>query len=268
MKRIKENRMVFRKTIVLYTAVFFFAAVFIRTYTADASADFQTLVSPTPDFDGKILYTVTENDTCLSVSLKMGVDISVIQDLNNLDEDCTLISGTQILLGIYSTPTPTAGPSPTPTEVLPTPTPFKGNAQLCIYLFEDINGNSTAEATETGIGGGAVSVTKRGGSENFTGLTTGIDLLCFSEVPEGEYNISVAPPNEYNATTNMNYPITIQAGDTTQVNFGAQKQAAFEETGTTVEGTRRSPIIAILGIGLMLCGVVIVIIFGILKRRA
>jgi hypothetical protein len=259
--------MVFRKTIVLYTAVFFFAAVFIRTYTADASADFQTLVSPTPDFDGKILYTVTENDTCLSVSLKMGVDISVIQDLNNLDEDCTLISGTQILLGIYSTPTPTAGPSPTPTEVLPTPTPFKGNAQLCIYLFEDINGNSTAEATETGIGGGAVSVTKRGGSENFTGLTTGIDLLCFSEVPEGEYNISVAPPNEYNATTNMNYPITIQAGDTTQVNFGAQKQAAFEETGTTVEGTRRSPVIAILGIGLMLCGVVIVIIFGILKRR-
>ncbi len=51
-----------------------------------------------------------------------------------------------------------------------------------------------------------------------------------------------------------------RAGDTTQVNFGAQKQAAFEDTGTTVEGTRRSPGMAVLGIGLIVAGAVIVII--------
>ncbi len=260
--------MILKKTIAFFSALFFFVAVLSGQSAVEASPAFQTLASPTPDLDGRILYTVTDNDTCLSVSLKMGVEIDTIRNLNNLDENCTLISGTQILLGIYSTPTPTAGPSPTPTEVLPTPTPFNGNASLCIYLFEDMNGNATAESTERGIGGGAVSVTKRSGSENFTGLTTGIDLLCFPEVPEGEYNISVAPPSEYNATTNMNYPILIKAGDTTQVNFGAQKQAAFEDTGTTVEGTRRSPLMAILGIGLMVCGAAIVVIFGIIKRRS
>ncbi len=246
--------------------LFLFVALSQFSFVAAAPIN-QALASPTPDLDGKILYTVTDNDTCLSISLKMGIEIDTLKSLNKLDENCTLFSGTQILLGIYSTPTPTAGPSPTPTEILPTPTPFNGNAQLCIYLFEDINGDATAEENETGIGGGAVSITKKSGSESFTGLTTGIDLLCFPEVPEGEYNISVAPPNEFNATTNMNYPIIVKAGDVTQVNFGAQKQAAFEDTGTEPVGTRRSPIMALLGIGLVLAGIVIAVIFGIVKRR-
>ncbi len=229
---------------------------------------YQALASPTPDFDGNIFYTVSDLDTCLSISLKMGVDVETIRSLNNLDVNCTLIAGTKILLGRVLTPTPTAGPSPTPTEILPTPTPYDGSAQLCIYLFEDKNGNATAEETETGIAGGAVSVTKRGGTESFTGLTTGLDLLCFPEVPEGDYNISVAPPKEYNPTTNMNYPITIKAGDTTQVNFGAQKQAAFENSAAaTQQQTKKSPLLAIIGIVLILIGIGIVVVFGILKRR-
>ena len=252
---------------ILFLILLFLSVTVNQNFHVVAAPMKQALASPTPDLDGKILYTVTDNDTCLSVSLKMGIDIDTIKSLNKLDENCTLFSGTQILLGIYSTPTPTAGPSPTPTEILPTPTPFNGNAQLCIYLFEDINGNATAEENESGIGGGAVSVTKKSGSETFTGLTTGIDLLWFPEVPEGEYNISVAPPNEYNATTNMNYAITVKAGDMTQVNFGAQKQAAFEDTGTEQSGTRRSPVMALLGIGLILVGIVIAVIFGIVKRR-
>jgi len=264
---LKGSRMNQKRVKILFLILLFLSVTVNQNFHVVAAPMKQALASPTPDLDGKILYTVTDNDTCLSVSLKMGIDIDTIKSLNKLDENCTLFSGTQILLGIYSTPTPTAGPSPTPTEILPTPTPFNGNAQLCIYLFEDINGNATAEENESGIGGGAVRVTKKSGSETFTGLTTGIDLLCFPEVPEGEYNISVAPPNEYNATTNMNYAITVKAGDMTQVNFGAQKQAAFEDTGTEQSGTRRSPVMALLGIGLILVGIVIAVIFGIVKRR-
>ncbi len=228
----------------------------------------QMLTSPTPNLDGNILYTVTQNDTCLSISLRMGIDVETIRQMNNLDVNCTLIVGEQISLGRVVTATPTAGPSPTPSPILPTSTLYNGNAELCIRLFDDINGNGTAEETERDIAGGAVSVTKRGGMENFTGLTTGIDLLCFPEVPEGDYNISVAPPNEYNATTNMNYAITIKAGDTVQVNFGSQKQAAFEEIQAAAEpASRRSPLLAIAGIGLMVAGLAVVVIFGILKRR-
>ncbi len=233
-----------------------------------AAPEQQALTSPTPDYDGNILYTVSEMDTCLSISLKMGVDIETLRTLNNLDVNCTLIAGTRILLGRVLTATPTAGPSPTPTLVLPTPTPYNGSAELCIYLFEDINGNAKAEETERGIAGGAVSVTKRGGTENFTGLTTGVDLLCFPEVPEGDYNISIAPPNEFNPTTNMNYALKVQAGDTTQVNFGAQKQAAFEDAVVVqTQQTRKSPLLAIAGMGLIGVGIVIVVIFGILRRR-
>lgn len=243
-------------------------ACLLFTGAAAAAPAGQLLTSPTPNLDGNILYTVTQNDTCLSISLRMGIDVETIRQLNNLDVNCTLIAGEQISLGRVVTATPTAGPSPTPTPILPTSTLYNGNAKLCIRLFDDVNGNGSAEASERDIAGGAVSVTKRGGMENFSGLTTGIDLLCFPEVPEGDYNISVAPPNEYNATTNMNYAIKIKAGDTVQVNFGSQKQAAFEDVQTTTEPTvRRSPLLAIGGIGLMVAGLAIVFIFGILKKK-
>lgn len=249
----------------ILAALFFCLLMVARASAAPAG---QMLTSPTPNLDGNILYTVTQNDTCLSISLRMGIDIETIRQMNNLDVNCTLIVGEQISLGRVVTATPTAGPSPTPSPILPTSTLYNGNAELCIRLFDDINGNGTAEEIERDIAGGAVSVTKRGGMETFTGLTTGIDLLCFPEVPEGDYNISVAPPNEYNATTNMNYAIEIKAGDTVQVNFGSQKQAAFEEIQVATEpASRRSPLLAIAGIGLMVAGLAVVVIFGILKRK-
>ena len=88
----------------------------------------QAIVSPTPDFDGNIYYMVQGNDTCLSISLKMGIEIETLRQLNDLDIDCSLIADTRLLLGRVLTATPTSGPTPTPTPVLPTPTPYDGNA--------------------------------------------------------------------------------------------------------------------------------------------
>ena len=120
---------------------------------------------------------------------------------------------------------------------------------------------------ETGVTGGAVSITKRNGSDNFTGLTAGNDLLCFQEVPEGDYNISVAPPTDYNPTTNMNYALTVKAGDNTQINFGAQMSSVLENQETEVETVEKSPMLALIGGGLILAGLVLVVIFGIFKRN-
>ncbi len=230
----------------------------------------QAILTPTADFDGNIYYVAEANDTCLSISLKMGIDMDTLKKLNNLNDDCSnLMADTKILLGVYHTPTPTAGPSPTPTPIVPTATPFNGYAQVCVALFEDVNGDGTFQEIETGIGGGAVSITKKNGSENFNGLTTGLTALCFDQVPEGDYNISVAPPNEYNATTNMNYAIQVKAGDTIRVNFGAQKQAAFEDPAliNKQSGNKRSPMMALLGALFMIVGGGLVIVFGILKRK-
>ena len=227
----------------------------------------QAILTPTPDLDGNIYYIIKNNDSCMSISLTMGIDLQTLRQLNNLDEQCTLIVGTRLLLGRYETPTPTPGPSPTPTPITPTPTPYNGYGQVCIYLFEDENGDGIVGEYEFGVTGGAVSITKRNGSDSFTGLTAGNDLLCFQEVPEGDYNISVAPPNDYNPTTNMNYALTVKAGDNSQINFGAQKSSILVEAETEVETGNRSPMMLMIGGGLILAGLVIFLIFGVLKRN-
>lgn len=246
-------------------------AIPICLFLSLGTARAQVLVSATPDYDGNIYYTVQANDTCLSISLKMGIDIDSLRQLNDLDVDCSLIADTRLLLGRVLTPTPTIGPSPTPTPILPTPTPYDGNASVCIMLFDDLNGNSTVQGNERGVAGGAVSVTKRNGTENFTGLTTGFENLCFPEVPEGTYVISVALPNDYNPTTAMNNEIEIKAGDIIQVNFGAQKQAVLEQKlqseAQQALSETRSPIIAFLGGGLILAAIALAIVYSVLQRR-
>lgn len=227
----------------------------------------QAILTPTPDPDGNIFYIIKENDSCMTISLTMGIDLQTLRQLNNLDEQCSLIVGTRLLLGRYETPTPTPGPSPTPTPITPTPTPYNGYGQVCVYLFEDENGDGIVGEYEFGVTGGAVSITKRTGFDNFTGLTAGNDLLCFPEVPEGDYNISVAPPADYNPTTNMNYALTVKAGDNTQINFGAQKSSALESAETEVVTENKSPIMAFIGGGLILGGLVIAFVFGVLKRN-
>lgn len=225
----------------------------------------QAVVSPTPDMDGDIYYVVQGKDSCLSIQLQMGVSVNDIIELNDLDSDCTLVAGTKILLGHYSTPTPTPGPSPTPTPITPTPTPFNGYANVCVFLYNDENINSNADSNEIGIEAGGVSLVKHNGSENFSGLTTALQPLCFPEVPEGEYNLSVTPPNDWYPSTNMNKAITIRAGENIHVNFGAYKLTEPLDTETDTNG--RNPTFMFLGGGLILIGISIALVFGVLKRR-
>lgn len=226
----------------------------------------EAIVSPTPDYDGNIFYVVQSNDSCLSISLRMGVSMDEIRALNDLDEDCSLIAGTKLLLGIYSTPTPTPGPSPTPTPITPTPTPFNGYANICVFLFEDENENGTADAIEHGLSEGTVSLVKRNGSEDFSGTTGPDGKLCFTDVPEGEYNLSVSPLDTYQPTTNMNYPIVLNAGESVTVNFGAGTVSAEEVTETPTGGLQ-NPLMAIIGGGMILIGIAVAVIFTVKRNR-
>jgi hypothetical protein len=213
--------------------------------TASVPLPQAVIATPTPQADGRIVYIVKENDTCISIALLMGISEQELRDLNNLvAEDCSFIfPGQELLVGIQeeATPVPTAA-----VTAAPTPTPFKGNGSICIYLFNDENGNALAEETELALAGGAVSVTDRLNTVNLTGTTedTG-EAICFSEIPEGDYNISVAIPEGYNPTTVMNYALTIGAGEVSTIDFGAQPgsglRPAFSEE-------RPSPILLVLGI--------------------
>jgi hypothetical protein len=159
---------------------------------------------------------------------------------------------------------PTPGPSPTLEPPTVTPTPPAGTTEICVLLYDDVNGDALRQETEVGIEGGAVSVGNTAGTFSETKATVSeIDpdteepvQTCFTDVPEGEYNISLAVPENYNPTTLLTSTFTINAGDVALFDFGAQSQT---ETGIEVApeegggGSSPSPIFGILG-GLLLLG--------------
>lgn len=228
--------------------------------------------TPTAGADGRIIYIVKGGDTCLSISLLTGVDINELRRINNLDEECALREGQQLLLGIYQTPTPMPGPTPTETPAIPTPTPFPGTGTICVYLFDDVNGNALAEGTEPPIAGGAISVTDKTGTVSLTGTTSDQfdpetdepPRVCFDNLPEGDYTVSIAVPQGYNPTTQTNYPLKLRAGDISVLDFGAQlsSQGLPQEP----QETRRSPLLAILGGLMVLGGAGLGIYFSLLRR--
>jgi len=236
----------------LLLMIFLLISLMIST-TASAPPPQAVISTPTPQADGRIIYIVKENDTCISIALLMGILEQELRELNNLEvvgdvDDCDLLwVGQELLVGIIEEPTP----APTAEETAaPTPTPFKGNGSICIYLFIDENGNALAEETELPLAGGAVSVTDRLNTINQTGTTDASgDALCFSDLPEGDYNISVAIPEGYNPTTVMNYAITIGAGEVSTIDFGAQPGS-----GMRPAFSEESPSLLLLGLGIFFIG--------------
>ncbi len=216
------------------------------------------IYTPTPLPDGRIIYTVKQGDSLLSISLISGVPVDELRKLNNLSGD-TIYVGQQLLLGLAGPPqmTFTPGPSPTPTAFLPSPTAPPGMAKLCVLLFNDQNGDSVRQDSETTIPEGAISISNRTGSVSLTGKTVaGTDPICFDKVPVGEYNVTVAIPEGYNPTTALNLAVQLNAEDQTYINFGAQLNSSNQAAQPApVEAGGRSPILGIIGGLLLAAGV-------------
>jgi hypothetical protein len=223
--------------------------------------------TPTASADGRIIYIVKPGDTCTSISLLTGVSLDDLRLLNDLTgNECLLIEGQELLLGIAQETAATPETEETPTPLLLIPTPFGGIAEVCIFLFLDENGNALAEEGEIPLAGGAVSITDRSGEFSQTGDTTdNLEPLCFTDVPEGDYNISVAIPEGYNATTIVNYPLTVEAGDRAVLDFGAQPKAETQVQAEDIENN--SSILAILGGVFILAGIGFGIYVRMLSRR-
>jgi hypothetical protein len=243
--------------------IVFFILIMRMALDVQASPQGQVLqyATPTPGPDGRIVYIVQAGDSCLRISLLTGVTEDTLRSLNRLNETCDLIEGQELLIGFGgpSQGSPTPGPSPTPTEVLPTPTPVSGGkAEICVLLYEDVNGDGKRQETELAIAGGAVSVTNLKGEYSQTLTTVAGDPeadfqgICFTDVPQGEYTVSVGIPDGYNATTALDYTLIgankVQAGNTVYLPFGAQTGSA-PAADPAREG--RSPAIAIVGAAML-----------------
>ena len=108
------------------------------------------------------------------------------------------------------------------------------------------------------MAGGEVSLTDVKGVYSNTGTTTAIvdatvdQPLCFSDVPEGNYNISIAVPQGYNPTTATSHSLQVLAGTTSTIDFGAQ--VSLRNAAPAPVATPRSPLLGILGGALILAG--------------
>lgn len=252
----------------LWLAVF--SAVLSAPPAALAAPDRQIpIYTPTPGPDGRIIYIVKPNDTLLGISLLTGVPIEVLRAQNNLTND-TIFEGQKLLLGLGGPAevTPTAGPSPTPTAVLPTPSPKPGQGELCLILFNDINGDSIRQEDEPSIPNGAISFGNQSGSVSQTVDTgAGLEHQCFKELPEGAYTVSVAVPEGNNPTTETTYEIPLKPGDVTYINFGAQANSqTLAEPELPPEEGGRSPLLGILGV-LFLVAAAVVAFFAVRSLR-
>jgi len=230
---------------------------------ANAAPKMQQILTPTPGTDGRILYIAQAGDNCTRVAAINGITVEQFRLLNSkLDANCTLVVGQEYLIGIVSVAgTPTAGPSPTPTPPTITPTPFTGTTEICVLLFDDINGNAIREMTEPAVAGGAISVTENNGKYSAAQDTvipsdpTAYQGVCFLKVPEGSYNITVGIPDNYNPTMALSSALDVKAGDLAYVNFGVQSQAIVADpiaNQSNREGT--SPLLGILGAFFLLGG--------------
>jgi hypothetical protein len=221
--------------------------------------------TPTPGPDGRIIYVVQEGDTLFRISAISGVSLDEIRALNNLGANDVITVGQRLLLGLAGPPGPTQGPEqvlPSPTPNI-TPTPGISTGTLCILLFDDINGDALRQDAEMGIAGGAISLSSSDGQVSETATTRseldadGLPVPeCFNDLPVGDYNITIAAPEGYNPTTLMNYALSINGGDETYLDFGAQANSVSLAETPVAEGPTGGNNGLILGIvgGLLVLG--------------
>lgn len=225
----------------------------------------QQVPTPTAGPDGRIIYVVQAGDTCYRVSALNGISIEQLRQLNSkLDENCTLVEGQELLIGLVSVATPTVPAVSAPGTPTITPTPLSGLTQVCVLLFNDINGDAIRQETEPPLAGGAVSLTESNGKYS-SSLTTSIPSdptaypgVCFSDIPEGTYNITVGIPDNYNPTTELTSSLKVNAGDIAVVGFGAQSKQVVADPGAEQpkdQGGGISTVLGIFGALLLLGGV-------------
>ena len=245
----------------VFVVLLLFLGIAFPLSQANAAPDLQ-FVTSTPGPDGRIIYTVVAGDSCLQVAFLHNITVTQLRQFNTrLDENCTLTVGQPLVVGLVSQ-APTAGPIATLPSPTITATPVSGTTEVCVLLFNDANGDALRQETELGIEGGAVSLTNLNGSysqQQNTSAAVDPDTLepvraCFVNVPGGEYNVSMAVPDTYNATMLLSYTLTVKAGDRASIDFGAQSKTLTASEPANTPTNNRSSLLGIFGFLLLLGG--------------
>jgi hypothetical protein len=213
-------------------------------------------LTPTPGPDGKIIYIVKEDDTPWRIAAIAGISVEELMIRNGMELTDYITVGMELELGVSGPASPTPMTDLEPTESRPetTPTPVVGTGEICVLLFLDFDGDSQLDEGEESLPDGKVSVADVNGTlagEHTTDLNP--ESYCFTDLVNGDYNVSAAVPPDHNPTTVMNLPVRLEPGAIKYVQFGAQPNSVIANTSDDGEGSRSS-LLGLLGFLLLLAG--------------
>lgn len=171
---------------------------------------------------------------------------------------------------------PTTDPNAEPTRIVQPTATEAGAAAICIMLYNDANGNGIYDAGEGLVANGQFSLLDMSNSNTVATYTTdgASEPHCFENLPSGNYRINSTVPTAYKATTRSDWDLTLAAGSTADLQFGAQSSgtatAGETPTTTTADSDSTSRLVRAL---LAAAGVVLLLIaagvagFLVLTRR-
>jgi hypothetical protein len=225
--------------------------------------------TPTPNAEGKIIYTVQPGDTIIDICgvIGRGTDITCIDDilkLNGLSNPRGIFAGQQLIIGTTNPlPQPTATTAPTeaapttdpnaqpttaptdagaaPTEATapttaPEPTQIAAGAgSICVTLYNDANGNGVLDPGEGLVAGGQFALLDLANSTTLQTYTTdgASEPYCFQQLASGNYRITSTLPESYKATTRSDWDLALAAGSNATLEFGAQNTGSATSGGNT-----------------------------------
>ncbi len=239
------------------------------------------VVTETPQPDGSIWHTVQPGQTLSTIARAYGVDVPTIAQLNNISGDI-IYAGQRLLIKAVPLPAETPTPTPEPTTETPPPAteataetppaaaerPERG--QICLALFDDLDGDGIWGDAEPMLAGGVVSIS---GIITDSYATDGItERYCFSDLEAGDYIAAVEPPEGYVLTGLGQVPITLSGSGGVSLNFGASisETADVGDQGTDAEGGgigNLVTIVAVVGVAILALGGGIFAYLKIYKQR-
>jgi hypothetical protein len=260
-----------RKSVIGFGLIFLLLIVLVGTVLASEPVPQGAFATPTPHESGEIYYVVQEGESCVAIGLKLQMDWNEIRNLNGLDESCNLQPGQELLIGFGATQTPVPMDAPTSEVGGVTPTVETSMGEICVFLFNDINGDGVPGDGEYPIADGVVSVSDTENRISETKNTIWDETqICFTDLPTGEYNISVAAPQGYNPTSSENVPLVLAPGQTSKINFGAQESSVApvetEVPGPGGTGGTGNILLGIFGILMVVGGIVLGVYFWLVRR--
>ena len=215
---------------------------------------------PTPDDSGQIIYYVKPNDNLVHIAtIACGETLDCLEKIKQLNGitgsiiypgqrlvigPLEWISSTAMVVEAEQTPAPaqsddTAGADELVVQggdiadteqsdeegaTVVVTSPPEATGAICVTLYADANGNGVLDTGEQLVAEGIFSLVNLDNGETLeTYVTDGSsEPYCFADLVTGTFRVISAAPVGHTPTTRVDWDLTLAAGSTANLEFGAQ----------------------------------------------